>query len=354
MTPPLRPPKCSVIILNYNGAQYTIACAKSVAAQTFRDFEVIIVDNASTDGSSERIAAACPDVQLVQNPVNGGTGGGFAFGATRARGELILFLCNDTVLDPDVLERLAATMDSRPECAVCGARQVYFDRPDILDCMGYVPDRLGFVHVFGIQQADDGFRGLKDAWVSGTVFMIRKRVYDLVGGYDPMLFTLNDEVDLCWRVHTHGYTTLVCGSARVRHHNSATLSLAKKARTRFWAERHLLRMLLKNYSTPTLLFRILPQYALLQAAEILFLAGQGLFAMAWSDIRAVGWNIRHFPSTWREHRRLARTRTVSDRALAKTLWPRCIKIEWGLQLIRERTSFRNTVDSPRAGSGLTR
>jgi GT2 family glycosyltransferase len=341
-----------VVILNWNGAPYTIACYESVRRQTFSDIEVIIVDNASTDGSADVVAARCPDAKLVRNPTNGGTGGGFAVGADHACGEIVLFLCNDTELDSDAIEKMMAVMDARPDCGVCGAKQVYHDRPDIVDCVGYLPDRFGFLHFYGIREPDDGRTDLKESWINGTVFMIRRNVYDLVGGYDRLLFTLNDEVDLCWRVHTHGYTTLVCQAARVRHHNSATLSLAKKARTRFWAERHLLRMLLKNYSTPTLLFRILPQYALLQAAEILFLAGQGLFAMGWSDLRAIGWNLRHLPGTWREHRRLNRTRTVSDRALLKTLWPRCVKIEWGLQLLRECTLFRSTVSTPRAGSGM--
>ena len=343
--------KCSVVILNWNGADYTIDCYRSVIQQTYRNLEVVILDNGSSDHSADRIARECPSANLVRHPVNEGTGGGFAVGANHARGELILFLCNDTVLDPDVVARMVAVMDGDPRCGVCGAKQVYFDRPDIMDCLGYVPDRFAFLHFHGIQQPDDGSMDTRDAWVNGSVFMIRRAVYDLVGGYDPKMFTLNDEVDLCWRVRIHGYTTRICAAARVRHHNSATLSLSKKARTRFWAERHLLRILLKNYSATTLLW-ILPQYALLQTAEILFLSAQGLFAMAWSDVRAVAWNVRLLPDILRERRRIQRTRTVSDRELLKTLWPRCIKIEWGLQLVRERTLFRTTVSQPRGGSGM--
>lgn len=344
-------PRCSVVILNYNGAEYTVACYQGAVQQTLRDREIVIVDNASTDGSADRIAAECPHARLVRHEINEGTGGGFAVGADHARGEFILFLCNDTVMDPDVIEKMVAVMDARPDCGVCGAKQVFFHRPDIIDCLGYVPDRLGFLHFWNVQDTDDGCSDVRDAWVNGSVFMIRRDVYDTVGGYDRLLFTLNDEVDLCWRVRTHGYTSLICTAARVRHHNSATLSLASRDRTRFWAERHLLRMLIKNYSG-AYLCRILPQYLAIQACEILFLLSQRLFGMAWSDLRALGWNVSHFPDTWREHRRLQKSRTVSDFEFTGKLWPRAVKIEWGLQILRERRSFRDDATKPRHGSQL--
>jgi len=338
-----RSPTCSVVILNYNGADCTIACYKSVTAQTCSDFEVIIVDNASTDGSSARISAECPQAHLLRLPDNVGTSGGFAAGADHAKSELVLFLCNDTVLDPDVLEKMVEVMKSRPDAGACGVKQVHFSKPDIVDCIGYVPDRFGFPAFTDLRKRDSGKTNTLDAWVSGTVFMVRKEVYERVGGYDSLMFTLSDEVDLCWRIRTHGFTTLVAAAARVRHHVTATLSSQPRGQTHYWSQRNIMRMLLKNYSGPTLTV-ILPQYLIIELMEFLYLLTQRMWGLAWADVRALGWNIARFPDTWRHHRRLQRTRTVSDRQILKGLVSHSIKLRWGRGiLLRQRPGLRKHV-----------
>ena len=336
---PLQPeqptPRCSIVILNWNGADLTIECYRSAAAQTFSSKEIIILDNASSDDSVARLKASCPEAMIVEHDKNEGTGGGFAAGARRAQGKFILFLCNDTVLDPDVVEKLMETMETNPNCGACGVKQVDVRDTSIVQHLGYAVDKFGFQHCFSDGTKDDGKDETTSAWVSGTVLMVRKEAYNIAGGYDPVHFTLNDEVDLCWRLRIHGYRMLIRTGARVVHHHFATIGAEARTRTRYWAERHLLRMLLKNYSAWSLL-RILPQYWLLQTAEFFFLCLQGRFGMAWSDIRAGFWNLRMLPDTWRHHRRIQKTRTVSDRELRKEFWPGCVKLQWGMQLLRQR------------------
>jgi GT2 family glycosyltransferase len=328
-------PRCSVVILNWNGADLAIECYRSIAAQTFSDREIIILDNASNDDSVPHLRKTCPGARIVEHHRNEGTGGGFAAGARHSQGEFILFLCNDTVLEPDALEKLVDTMDKNPDCGACGVKQLDYRDPTIVQHLGYAVDKFGFQHCFDDNTTDDGKDETREAWVSGTVFMTRREAYEKAGGYDPVHFTLNDEVDLCWRLRIHGYRMLIRTGARVIHHHFATLGAEARTRTRYWAERHLLRTLLKNYSTWSLL-RILPQYWLLQTAEFFFLCLQGRFGMAWSDIRAGFWNLRMLPDTWRHHRRVQKTRTVTDRELRKDFWPGCIKLHWGLQLLRTR------------------
>lgn len=332
-------PTLSVVILNWNRADLTIACYQSLLRQTYRDVEWIIADNASTDDSMQRLAAECPGARLVRNAVNAGTGGGFAFGAAQARGAFILFLCNDTVLDPDVLERLMAVMTAHPDCGVLGAKHVLYNRPDTVELLGYCVDKFGVQHCFGSGEPDVNQTGLRDAWVSGTVLMVRRSAYEEAGGYDPVHFTLNDEVDLCWRIRIHGWRLMVCADARVVHHHFATLRLEKRVRCRYWAERHLIRLLLKNYSARSLA-RVLPQYAGLLFLELLYLCAQGLWGMAWSDLRAIAWNVRMLPDTWRHHRRIQRTRRIPDSVLRREMWPGCVKLQWGLQLWRQRSSLK--------------
>lgn len=331
-------PLCSIIILNWNKPDLTVACYRSCLAQTYPNREIVIVDNGSSDDSMVRLARECPEARLVRNATNEGTGGGFAFGARQARGEFFLFLANDTVLDPDVVERLMAVMIENPDCGVCGCTHVWYNDPGKIELQGYLVDKFGMQHCLGSSERWTGEDRLVPAWCSGTVFLTRREAYEKAGGYDPMHFTLNDETDLCWRIRIHGYKLLIRTGARVVHHHFATLAAEARPRTRFWAERHLLRTMLKNYSAWSLC-GILPQYVALQLLEIVYLCLQGYFGMAWSDVRAIGWNLRLLPDIVRWRKRIQTTRTVSDTEWRRECSPGCVKIQWGLWLLKHRQSL---------------
>ncbi len=329
------PPRVSIIILNWNKPDLTIACYRSCLAQTFCDREILIVDNASTDNSLPRFTAECRDARILRNVRNEGTGGGFAFGARHAQGDFLLFLCNDTELDPDVLAKLMEVMDAHPDCGVCGCTHVWHKDPTTIELQGYRVDRFGVQHCFGAGWRWTGEDRILSAWCSGTVLLTRRDAYEKAGGYDPLHFTLNDEVDLCWRIRIHGYRLLIRTGARVVHRHFATLSNEKRPQTRYWAERHLLRTLLKNYSAGYLA-RILPLYSALLLMEILFLCLLGHFAVAAADLRAIGWNIRLFPDIRRHRQRIQRTRTVPDAVFVSECWPGSVKLQWALWLLRHR------------------
>jgi GT2 family glycosyltransferase len=328
-------PLCSVIILNWNKPDLTIACYKSLLAQTYAHREILIIDNGSKDDSVERLTRECPEARLVRNATNDGTGGGFAFGAKQAKGDFFLFLANDTVLDPDVIERMMAVMRDRPDCGVCGCTHVWYNDTAKIELQGYLVDKFGVQHCLGSGEPWTGEDRLVTAWCSGTVFLARREAYEKAGGYDPMHFTLNDETDLCWRIRLHGYKLFIRTGVRVVHHHFATLSAESRPRTRYWAERHLLRAILKNVSAWGLC-RILPQYLALQLLELLYLAVQGRFAMAWSDLRAFGWNIRNLRNTLDERHRIQGSRTVTDKEWRRECWPGSVKIQWALWLLKHR------------------
>ncbi len=326
---------CSIIILNWNKPDLTLACYRSCVAQTYSAREILIIDNASTDNSMDRLTRECPEARVIRNRSNEGTGGGFAFGAKQAQGDFLLFLCNDTVLDPDVIDRLLEVMEQHPDCGICGCTHVWYNDNSKIELQGYLVDKFGVQHCLGLGERWTGEDHLVSAWCSGTVLLARREAYEKAGGYDPTHFTLNDETDLCWRVRLTGYKLLIRTGVRVVHHHFATLSSEKRIRTRYWAERHLLRTMLKNYSAGYL-WRILPQYAGLQLLELAFLCAQGLFGLAWSDLRAVGWNLRNLPDIRRRRRLIQSTRILTDAEWRRECWPGSVKIQWGLELLLHR------------------
>jgi GT2 family glycosyltransferase len=335
---PSMTPLCSIIILNWNKPDLTVACYTSCMTQTWTNREILIIDNASTDDSVARLARECPGARVIRNSSNEGTGGGFAFGAKQAKGDFLLFLCNDTVLDNDVVARLLDVMINHPDCGVCGCTHVWSGNETRIELQGYLVDKFGMQHCLGSNEHWTGEDRLVAAWCSGTVFMAKREAYDKSGGYDPLHFTLNDETDLCWRIRIHGYKLFIRTGARVVHHHFATLARETRTRTRYWAERHLLRTILKNYSAWGL-FRMLPQYAAIQLLELVYLCTQRRFGLAWADLRAIGWNIRQLPGTLRWRRRIQSTRVIPDAEWRRECWPGSVKIQWGLWLLKHHQTL---------------
>src|SRR5262252_1879852 len=131
------PSGASVIILTYNGRRWLPACLDALAAQRGAPpFDVIVVDNGSTDGSAAFVRERWPAVRVVETGANLGFAAGNNAGAREARGDWLVFLNNDTAPEPDWLARLYAEAAGRPEFDLLTSRIVFMDDPSILDSAG--------------------------------------------------------------------------------------------------------------------------------------------------------------------------------------------------------------------------
>ncbi|HJV65333.1 MAG TPA: glycosyltransferase family 2 protein, partial [Geomonas sp.] len=128
--------RVSIIIVNWNGLEHLPDCLASLKRQSFRDFEVVLVDNGSTDGSLAYLRAEHPWVELVELPENRGFAGGNNAGLAKARGELIVTLNNDTEAEPSFLSELVAVADRHPQAGMVGARILNYFRPERVDSLG--------------------------------------------------------------------------------------------------------------------------------------------------------------------------------------------------------------------------
>jgi GT2 family glycosyltransferase len=147
---PERNPLVSIIIVNWNGRQYLSECFSSLKKQEYTDTEVIFVDNASTDDSVEFIRKHYPRTKIIENTKNLGFAGANNIGFHQAKGELVLFLNNDTRVTKTFLTELVRVVLSSPKIAGAQGKMLLMDQPERLDSVGAYLTRTGFLYHYGL------------------------------------------------------------------------------------------------------------------------------------------------------------------------------------------------------------
>lgn len=325
-----------MLVLNYNGKQHLECCLSSLEKQTYDNFETILIDNASQDDSVDFVEENFPDVKIVRNNQNSGYAGGMNFGARQCNAEYLLFLNNDVEVEPNLIEEMMKTIISDSSIASCNAKVLRFYERDVIDCAGLKLDVYGFPYIIGHNEKDSGrYDTVRDTFQIGTCALVKRQVFEKIGGFDDVYFALSEDIDLCWRAKLAGYRIVITPFARLYHKASATIKELRytRPRIRYLSERNIIRMLLKNYSTWTLV-KVLPRYFAMLLAEMLFYLAIRRVGMAWALVKAVWWNITHFRGTLSLRRKVQRMRVVDDNAIQKEMLKKSVKIAIFKQWLR--------------------
>jgi N-acetylglucosaminyl-diphospho-decaprenol L-rhamnosyltransferase len=246
-------PVVSVIVLAYQSGALLADCIASLERQTFRDVEIILADNASTDGAPQAVAAAHPAVRFLENGANLGFAGGLNRGVAAARGRWVAFLNPDAFAEPDWLERLLAAADANPGARCFTSRQLMADDPTVLDGLGDVMSVTGFPYRGGYLLPDPGNAVLGEVFSAcGGAMMIDRALFLDVGGFDERLFCYCEDVDLGYRLRLRGEPTLVVPDAVVRHVGGTASGGARSDFAVFHGTRNRFWVFVKD--TPPLLF----------------------------------------------------------------------------------------------------
>ncbi len=240
-------PKIAVIVLNWNGLQDTHACLESLEKLTYPNFETIVVDNGSTDGSVPILKERFPEVLYMETGENlgfaGGNNVGMRLGLKRGA-ELLFLLNNDTVVSSDILERFVETYRSHPQAGILGAKIYLFEERDTLDHIGgrWNP-KVGMFDFIGQRQKEDGVQWQRPEeidYVCGAGLMVRRSVVEAIGYLEPRFFLIWEESDFCFRAKRAGFLTLTCPDAMLWHKVSASFVGGKPHSTYFWWRNRLL------------------------------------------------------------------------------------------------------------------
>src|SRR5690606_3255886 len=217
-------PLFSVIIPNWNGKHFLPTCLDALKAQTYPRVEVIVVDNASTDGSQALLKTDYPWVKLVELPANRGFTGACNAGIRAATGDYIALLNNDTEVAPDWVAAVADTFERYPDAGSVASKMLLFDRRDTFHTAGDYFTLDGRAGNRGVWQTDEGQYDREEYVFSacGGSAVYRRAMLDDIGLLDDDFFFSGEDVDLGWRAQLAGWRCLYTPRAIVYHHLSAT------------------------------------------------------------------------------------------------------------------------------------
>ena len=225
--------KTAVVILNWNTRDYLRKFLPGLIASTEGlDAEVIVADNASTDGSLEMLAAEFPDVRRISLDRNYGFTGGYNRALAQVEADYYVLINSDIEVPQGWLKPLTDWMDTHPHCGACGPKLLSYDHRDRFEyagAAGGLLDRYGYPFCRGrILQKVEKDEGQYDTpedvfWVSGACLLVRSKLWKKLGGLDDRFFAHMEEIDLCWRMQLSGYTVTVVPESYVYHIGGGTL-----------------------------------------------------------------------------------------------------------------------------------
>jgi len=243
-------PLVSVIVLNYNAGELLLNCIESIKKSTYKNLEIIVVDNISTDKSQKICKEKYPNIKLIQNDENFGYCEGNNIGIRKAKGDFIMILNPDTIVEPNCIRELIFAHERLGE-GLYQPKILSLNEKQVLQSTG------NMLHVFGFGFAKD--KGRKDegvdeeikkiGYASGTCLFTSRNVLDKVGLLDSFLFLYHDDLDLGWRASQIGINSYYVPKSKIYHVES--YSLKWSAKKFYWLERNRKYCLLTHYSKNT-------------------------------------------------------------------------------------------------------
>jgi GT2 family glycosyltransferase len=244
-------PDASVVVLNYDGADHLEACLGSLRAQSFprERFEVIVADNRSTDSSAEICARLFPEVRFLAFPKNHGFATGNNLAAREARGRVVVFLNNDTRVDPGWLAPLVERVDAARGVGCAASLLLSFEGDRLLYEGGRL-HALGFGYQEGLGDAVPAPGSLaprETAFACGCAMAVDRRLFLECGGFDDDYFAYYEDVDLGWRLWTEGQATIFVPESICFHKGDASFQKTQLESRQILWNRNPLFSVYKNY-----------------------------------------------------------------------------------------------------------
>ncbi len=246
----------SVLVVNRNKRDLLDECLCSIdAALATTPAEVIVIDNASSDGSAAIVRERCPRAQLVELPENQGFAPAIVRGTILARGDWLALVNNDAQLEPDSLALMLAAGESDPRVGIVTLQVRFASAPDRINTAGLEIDKLGITYdrLAGRPVREGGGAGPIEVFgASACVALYRLDMLRKIGGFDPEFFAYAEDADVSWRARMAGWRCLYEPRAIAYHHGSATLGEGS-ARKYELVGRNRVRLIAKNATTGQLL-----------------------------------------------------------------------------------------------------
>jgi hypothetical protein len=245
----MQEPKVAVLVINYNGKHFLKACLESLEKQTYKNYEVYIVDNASTDGSIEYVKQHFPWVKTIVFSENLGFAKAYNEATRIVNADYAVFLNNDTKVDANWLSELVKGALEDESVVAVGSKILFYAQPGILQHAGAQLALTGGGIDVGQYEKDDGKydkRRLVGA-VCGAAMLVRKDGFLKLGGFDDDFFAYFEDTDFCWRVWLHGYKVIYVPTSVVYHKFGGSWGPLESPRRIFLAQKNQAMSMIKNF-----------------------------------------------------------------------------------------------------------
>ncbi len=243
----------SVILVNWNGRNDTLECLRSLAKASYEPMRIVVVDNASSDGSVDAVRREFPSVDMIANETNARFAGGNNIGIRQALGrgaDFVLLLNNDTTVDPMFLTELVKTTEADQEIGMVGAKIYYYHDPKrIWFAGGRIEWWKGWMSHVGLREEDHGqYDTVRDVdYITGCCLLVKRAVVEKVGALDERFFMYGEDADWCLRARAAGFRTVYQPKAMIWH----KLSVSSGGQLSWF----------KNWNKLKSLFRLMSRYA---------------------------------------------------------------------------------------------
>lgn len=310
--------RVTIIIVNFNGQRYLERCLTSALALTYPSFEVILVDNGSSDGSVALVREKFPSVQVIEAGQNLGFAKGNNVGIQATDAPLVATLNNDTWVEPDWLSQLVEVMESDPNIGTCASKMLFAHQPEIINSAGVCVDPVGIAwdRLGGAPETEDTAEPMDVFAACAGAALYRRAMLDDVGLFDEDFFIYLEDVDLSWRSQLMGWRTVYVPQARIYHVHSGTTREASPFKN-YHLARNKVWMVIKNYPGPQF-WLYLPLILLYDLGSVPYsLIVRGETAALRGRLAA----FRRLHEVWRKRRAIQGRRRVAFKDLQTALSP---------------------------------
>jgi len=279
-------PLVSIVVVNFNGLSYIDALFASLQTQDYPAYEVLLVDNGSTDGSVELVRSNFAEVKIVENGENLGYSGAINLAAEKCQGDYITILNMDVVVEPGWLGPLIDFLEVNPSAGAVNPQILLAEEQETINALGqnvHVTG-LGFNRLLHYPAVEADKEPRRVSGLQGAAFVMRRDLFTAVGGMNATNFMYHEDVDISWLINLAGYD-IYCVPESIVHH---TYALGMKPWKYYYLERNRWSLLLCVYRWPTMLL-LAPLFLLTEAMMLAYClrSGRSFFH---AKLQAIRWN----------------------------------------------------------------
>lgn len=298
----------SIIILTYNSGNDIDDCIRSILNQTYKNIEIIAVDNASTDNTVKLLKSQYPEVNVIETGANLGYAAGNNVGIEKAKGDYIIVINPDTVTDPDWLSELLKPFETNPDVSITVSKILLFDKKELINTCANHTHFTGLDFCRGLNEPASEYQHYEYVGtISGCSFAMRREAIKKINGFDPDFFLYMEDVDISWRARLEGFKIMFVPTSIIYHKYKLSMAPWKE----FFMERNRYIMLLKNYRVKTLCL-ILPALIVTETITMSYATLSGIPYIR-SKLQAYCWVLLNANRIMEKRNEIQLSRKINDR-----------------------------------------